>query len=131
MSIRPKAAVAHLWFVTIHPFENGNGRITRAVAHLALARLDGSAQRIYSMSSQIRLTRAVCYDTVERTQKRDLDISRQMVWFLGCLQRAITGTQRLLGTAVDKARFCVRAACQLAVSRPEFAPVCHTATPPV
>ena len=104
-----KAAIAHLWFITIHPFDDGNGRIARAIADLALARSEGSAQRFYSMSSQIRLERAVYYDTLERTQKGDVDISDWLVWFLGCMQRAITGAQGLLGNVLDKARFWERA----------------------
>ena len=70
-----KAGIAHLWFVTIHPFEDGNGRIARAIADLALARSDGSDQRFYSMSSQIRAERRTYYELLERTQKGDLDIS--------------------------------------------------------
>lgn len=105
-----KAAIAHLWFVTIHPFEDGNGRIARAIADLALARSEGSPQRFYSMSSQIRAERAAYYDNLERTQKGGVDISDWLVWFLGCLQRAITGAQELLGTVLDKARFWERAA---------------------
>lgn len=105
-----KAAIAHLWFVTIHPFEDGNGRIARAIADLALARSEGSPQRFYSMSSQIRVERAAYYDNLERTQKGNVDISNWLVWFLGCLQRAITGAQELLGAVLDKARFWERAA---------------------
>jgi Fic family protein len=105
-----KAAIAHLWFVTIHPFEDGNGRIARAIADLALARSEESPQRFYSMSSQIRLERAAYYDNLERTQKGDVDISDWLVWFLGCLQRAITGAQDLLGAVLDKARFWERTA---------------------
>ncbi len=105
-----KAAIAHLWFVTIHPFEDGNGRIARAITDLALTRSEGSPQRFYSMSSQIRAERAAYYDNLERTQKGDVDISDWLVWFLGCLQRAITGAQGLLGTVLDKARFWERAA---------------------
>jgi Fic family protein len=105
-----KAAIAHLWFVTIHPFEDGNGRIARAIADLALARSEDSPQRFYSMSSQIRLERAAYYDNLERIQKGDVDISDWLVWFLGCLQRAITGAQGLLGTVLQKARFWERAA---------------------
>jgi Fic family protein len=105
-----KAATAHLWFVTIHPFDDGNGRIARAIADLALARSEGSPQRFYSMSSQIRLERAAYYDNLERTQKGDVDISDWLVWFLGCLQRAIAGAQGLLSAVLDKARFWERAA---------------------
>lgn len=104
-----KAAIAHLWFVTIHPFEDGNGRIARAIADLALARSEKSPQRFYSMSSQIRVERTAYYDSLERTQKGDVDISDWLVWFLGCLQRAITGAQGLLSAVLDKARFWERA----------------------
>jgi Fic family protein len=105
-----KAAIAHLWFVTIHPFEDGNGRIARAIADLALARSEESPQRFYSMSSQIRVERTAYYDSLERTQKGDVDISDWLVWFLGCLQGAITGAQGLLSAVLDKARFWERAA---------------------
>lgn len=100
-----KAALAHLWFVTIHPFDDGNGRIARAVADLALARSEGSPQRFYSMSAQIRAERAAYYDQLERTQKGSLDVTDWLVWFLACLQRAIHGAQDVLGTVMHKARF--------------------------
>src|SRR5271163_2378012 len=80
-----KAAVAHLWFVTIHPFDDGNGRIARAIADMALARSENSAQRFYGMSSQIPRDRDACYDILEATQKADLDITEWLEWFLGCL----------------------------------------------
>src|SRR5271168_496991 len=79
-----KAAQAHLWFVTIHPFDDGNGRIARAIADLALARSEGSPQRFYSMSAQIREERSKYYDILERTQRGDLDITPWMEWFLAC-----------------------------------------------
>jgi Fic family protein len=110
LSTRPEAAIAHHSFVTIHPFDDGNGRIARAIADLALALSDVSAQRFFSMSSQIRLDRAAYYDNLERTQKGDLSISQRLIWFLGCLQRAITGAQGLLGTLLDKPRLLKRAA---------------------
>ena len=83
-----KAGLAHLWFVTIHPFEDGNGRIARAIADMALARSENSRQRFYSMSAQIRLERTAYYDLLEKTQKGDLDITPWLEWFLGCLDRA-------------------------------------------
>src|SRR6202453_4634452 len=83
-----KAAIAHLWFVTIHPFEDGNGRIGREIAEMCLARSDGSAQRFYRMSSQIRKDRKAYYDILEATQQGDLDITPWLDWFLACLDRA-------------------------------------------
>ena len=83
-----KAGIAHLWFVTIHPFEDGNGRIARAIADMALAAPKSSRQRFYSMSAQIRLERKDYYDMLESTQKGDLEITHWLEWFLGCLDRA-------------------------------------------
>ena len=100
-----KAALAHLWFVTIHPFDDGNGRIARAIADWALARSEGSSQRFYSMSSQIRVERRAYYDMLERTQKSTLDITEWLVWFLACLDRAITATEATLGAVFRKAAF--------------------------
>lgn len=100
-----KAAVAHLWFVTIHPFEDGNGRIARAIADLALARSEKIAQRFYSMSAQIKTERKDYYDTLERTQKGGLDITEWVLWFLGCLDRAFTGAEGIVGNVMRKARF--------------------------
>jgi len=84
-----KAAIAHLWFATIHPFDDGNGRIARTIADPALARSEESPQRFYSMSAQIRTERAAYYEILERTQKATLDITPWMEWFLLCLWRAI------------------------------------------
>jgi Fic family protein len=100
-----KAAVAHLWFVTIHPFEDGNGRIARAIADLLLARSEGSSQRFYSMSAQIREERKVYYDILESTQKDELDITDWLDWFLGCLDRAFDGAETTLAAVMKKARF--------------------------
>jgi len=100
-----KAGLAHLWFVTIHPFDDGNGRIARAIADMALARSEQSAQRFYSMSAQIRQERASYYELLEKTQKGTMDITPWMDWFLGCLSRAIEGAQAILGTVLSKARF--------------------------
>src|SRR3546814_5816420 len=95
-----KAGVAHLWFVTIHPFEDGNGRIARAIADMSLARSDESPPRFYSMSAQIRQERKVYYDLLERTQKGDLDITPWLEWFLACLDRAFDGAEATLGTVL-------------------------------
>jgi Fic family protein len=100
-----KAGLAHLWFVTIHPFDDGNGRIARAVTDMALARSENSVQRFYSMSAQIRQERAAYYDVLETTQKGTMDITLWMEWFLGCLGRAIEGAQATLATVLSKARF--------------------------
>jgi Fic family protein len=100
-----KAAVAHLWFVTIHPFDDGNGRIARAIADLQLARADGSAQRFYSMSAQIQRERNQYYDILESTQKGTLDISNWMIWFLECLSRSLDATEQLLSKVLAKAKF--------------------------
>jgi Fic family protein len=105
-----KAAQAHVWFVTIHPFDDGNGRIARAIADMALARSENSPQRFYSMSAQIREERAAYYNILEQTQKGTLDITPWMEWFLGCLGRAIEGAQTMLGTVLAKARFWKRIA---------------------
>ena len=99
------AAIAHLWFVTIHPFEDGNGRIARAIADMALARSENSPQRFYSMSAQIREERKAYYEVLERTQKGDLDISTWLEWFLDCLNRAFEGADEILATVLRKARF--------------------------
>ena len=100
-----KSAVAHLWFVTIHPFEDGNGRIARAIADLALARSEQNPQRFYSMSSQIRVERKAYYDTLEATQKGGLDITDWLTWFLDCLDRALNGSESIVGNVLQKARF--------------------------
>jgi Fic family protein len=100
-----KAAQAHLWFVTIHPFDDGNGRLARAIADMSLARSENSPQRFYSMSAQIRQERASYYSILERTQKGAMDITPWMDWFLGCLGRAINGAQTTLAAVLSKARF--------------------------
>ncbi len=98
------AALAHLWFVTIHPFDDGNGRITRAIADMALARSEKTRQRFYSMSSQIRVERQDYYHVLEWTQKGDMDVTRWQEWFLGCLQRAIERSAETLDAVMFKAR---------------------------
>ena len=100
-----KAAQAHLWFVTIHPFDDGNGRIARAIADMALARSEGSSQRFYSMSAQIREERGDYYRMLEQTQHGTMDITPWMEWFLGCLTRAIEGAQTSLAGVMAKARY--------------------------
>jgi Fic family protein len=100
-----QAGLAHLWFVTIHPFDDGNGRIARAIADMALARSEKSPQRFYSMSAQIRQERTAYYDILEQTQKGTMDATPWMDWFLGCLSRAIEGAQTTLAAVLSKARF--------------------------
>lgn len=100
-----RAALAYLWFVTVHPFEDGNGRIARALADMALARSENSSQRFYSMSAEIRRERNAYYEILERTQKGTLDVTAWMEWFLACLGRAIDGAQSMLAGVLDKARF--------------------------
>jgi Fic family protein len=100
-----KAGVAHLWFVTIHPFEDGNGRIARAIADMALARSERITQRFYSMSAQIRRERKAYYDILETTQKGGLDVTAWLEWFLACLDRAFEGAETILAAVFVKARF--------------------------
>jgi Fic family protein len=107
-----KAGLAHLWFVTIHPFDDGNGRIARAIADMALARSERSAQRFYSLSAQIRLERNAYYDALEATQKGETDVTNWQAWFLGCLTRAIAGAQDTLASVLFTARFWERFATE-------------------
>jgi Fic family protein len=100
-----KAGLAHLWFVTIHPFEDGNGRIARAVADMALARSEQSSQRFYSMSAQIRIERNAYYEVLEQTQKNTMDVSLWMEWFLDCLGNAIEEAQSSLTAVLYKSTF--------------------------
>jgi Fic family protein len=100
-----KAALAHLWFVTIHPFEDGNGRIARAIADMGLARSENSSQRFYSMSAQIRRERQAYYDHLEQAQRSTMDVTRWMEWFFDCLARAIEGAQATLASVLGRARF--------------------------
>ena len=106
------AGLAHLWFVTIHPFDDGNGRIARAIADTALARSERSTQRFYSMSAQIRRERNDYYTTLERTQRGALDVTPWQEWFLSCLHRAIESSHDTLGAVLEKARFWERFAQQ-------------------
>ena len=105
MDLVLKAGLAHLWFVTIHPFDDGNGRIARAIGDMALARSENSPQRFYSMPAQIRKERHAYYDILERTQKGTTDVTPWMEWFLGCLDRAIDGAQGILSAVLNKAKF--------------------------
>ena len=100
-----RAGIAHLWFVTLHPFDDGNGRIARAIADMALARSEHSPQRFYSMSAQIRVERDSYYSTLETTQKGGLDVTPWLEWFLACLDRALGGAERALASVLAKAHF--------------------------
>lgn len=105
-----RAALAHLWFVTVHPLEDGNGRIARAITDMSLARSEESSQRYYSVSSQIRRERSEYYGVLERTQKGTMDVSEWLVWFLGCLDGALEHAEAELERVMVKARFWERIA---------------------
>ena len=100
-----QSALAHFWFVTIHPFEDGNGRIARAIADLMLARSEKTAQRFYSMSAQIQRERKAYYNVLEHCQKGTLEITEWIVWFLNCLERAIAASEQTLQSVLAKAGF--------------------------
>jgi Fic family protein len=97
-----RAGVAHLWFVTLHPFEDGNGRVSRAIADMALARAEASTARFYSMSTQIEADKKAYYLTLERTQKGNMDITVWLKWFLECMDRAIQGSESSLAIVLRK-----------------------------
>ena len=103
-----KAGLAHLWLVTLHPFDDSNGRISRAVGDMALARAEGTSQRFYSFSAQIQRERKDYYDQLETTQKGPLDVTPWLSWFLGCLLRAVQGADATLAGVLDKAQFWQR-----------------------
>ena len=105
-----RAGLAHLWFVTIHPFEDGNGRVARTVADQALAQSEDSEQRFYSMSNQIRKQRSDYYDTLEHSQKGALNVTDWLVWFIDCLSRAIDGAEAACANVLRKADFWQRCA---------------------
>ena len=100
-----KAGIAHLWFVTIHPFDDGNGRIARALTEMLLARADGMPQRYYSMSAQISLERNQYYNQLEKSQKGNLDITDWLVWFLTCLKNALVASDHILSRILFKHHF--------------------------
>lgn len=100
-----KAAIAHLWFVTIHPFDDGNGRIGRAIADLLLARSEKSSRRFYSLSAQIQRERKSYYAILEQTQKGELNITPWITWFFGCLIKAIESASSSLDIVIRKAQF--------------------------
>ena len=99
-----KAAIAHLWFVTIHPFADGNGRMARTITDMLLARTDQNSQRFYSMSAQIRNERKAYYDILEKTQKGTLDITEWLEWFLTCLDSSLSATEEILAKVIRKSK---------------------------
>ena len=103
-----KAGLAHLWLVTLHPFDDGNGRIARAVGDLFLARADGSPQRFYSLSAQVQRERKAYYDILERVQKQSMDATEWLAWFLATLHRAVSQAQHTLDVVLAKSRFWQR-----------------------
>lgn len=103
-----RAAIAHFWFVTIHPFEDGNGRIARALTDMALAQDDRQSQRYYSLSSQMSAERESYYEILEKSQKGDVDITPWIIWFLGCFSRGIETSEKLMSLVLDKAMFWYR-----------------------
>lgn len=102
-----KAAIIHLWFVTIHPFDDGNGRIARALTDMQLSKADGVNQRFYSMSAQIRNERKAYYEILEKTQKGDSDITNWIIWFLSCLKEAIISSSVIIDKVVKKHQFWI------------------------
>ena len=106
-SVEPviKAGIGHLWFVTLHPFDDGNGRIARALTDMLLARADGSPQRFYSMSAQIRLERKSYYAILEKTQRGNLNITPWLEWFMNCLVTALQTSDVILARVLKKAAF--------------------------
>ena len=106
-SIEPvlKSGIAHFWFVTIHPFDDGNGRIARAIADMQLCRADGTPHRFYSMSAQIEQQKEEYYDILEMSQKGSLDITEWLDWYLSCMHNALESSELLLSKVLDKAKF--------------------------
>lgn len=100
-----RSAIAHLWFVSIHPFDDGNGRIARAITDMLLARSECSPKRFYSMSNEIKIRQKGYYDVLERTQRGDGDITAWLLWFLDCLDQALVSTETTLSSVLEKARF--------------------------
>ncbi|MBS1773059.1 MAG: Fic family protein [Bacteroidetes bacterium] len=100
-----KAGIAHFWFVTIHPFDDGNGRLTRTITDMLLARADNTNQRFYSISAQIRQERKTYYEVLEASQKSDLDITAWLDWFLDCLERSLDAAEKVSSIVLRKARY--------------------------
>ncbi len=100
-----KSAIAHFWFVTIHPFDDGNGRIARALGDMQMAKADGDSQRFYSISAQIRLERKAYYTTLEKLQRGSMDITVWLLWYLKCLDNALNATEVVLKSVLNKPKF--------------------------
>jgi Fic family protein len=115
-----KAAVAHLWFITIHPFDDGNGRIARAITDMQLSKSDGVNQRFYSMSTEINKQKKSYYIILERTQKGDLDITEWIVWFLECLKNSILYSSIIVDKVVKKHHFWVKNAGKISNERQQI-----------
>ncbi len=99
-----RAGLAHLWFLTIHPFEDGNGRVARALTDLLLTRMDGASRRFYSVSAQIEAERKSYHLELERAQRGGLDVTRWLGWFVGCVDRAVIAAEATVDAAVARAR---------------------------
>ena len=112
-----KAAIAHLWFITIHPFDDGNGRIARAITDMQLSKSDGVNQRFYSMSTEINKQKKSYYTILERTQKDDLDITAWIIWFLGCLKNSIIHSSVIVDKVVAKHNFWMKNASKISNDR--------------
>jgi Fic family protein len=112
-----KSALAHLWFITIHPFENGNGRIARALSEILLTRSDDSPQRFYSMSAQIRSERKDYYDILEKIQRGNLNITEWLVWYLKCLNDALNSSDIILSKVLHKHKFWTKYASEVLNNR--------------
>lgn len=100
-----KAAIAHLWFVSIHPFDDGNGRIARALTDMLLARSENTGKRFYSVSAEMKLLQKEYYEVLERTQHGDGDITEWILWFLHCFEQALTAAENTLSSVLRKADF--------------------------
>jgi Fic family protein len=112
-----KSAIVHLWFITIHPFEDGNGRIARALSEMLLTRSDNAPQRFYSMSAQIRSRRKDYYNILEKTQKGTLDINEWLVWYLKCLEDALNSSDVILSKVLYKHKFWTKFASEISNNR--------------
>ena len=112
-----KAGISHLWFITLHPFDDGNGRIARAITDMQLSKSDGVNQRFYSMSSRINTEKKSYYTILERTQKGDLDITNWLKWFLECLKGAIIDSNSIIDKVVRKHQFFINNASKIASER--------------
>ncbi len=108
-----KAGLAHFWFITLHPFEDGNGRIARALTDMLLTKSDGLSQRFYSMSAQIKVERNEYYDILEQTQKGSLDLTEWLKWFLNCLKNALSSSENILANVLYKHKFWNKNATQI------------------